>query len=420
MVASLPDARKHIFAALIGSLSMAWMAGAADQPPAWPQFHGPNRDNISTEEGLPKEWPAEGPDLLWVFTGLGHGFSSVSVADGMVYTAGNIGEDTVVTALDLDGDLVWRARNGEAWTGDHPGTRGTPTISGDRVYHESPLGNVVCLDAKSGKSLWEVNILDTFQGEKHTWALSESLLIDRDHVIVCPGGPETCMAALDKNTGAVVWKAPSTGEQAGYASPTLAEYGGLRIVTTMTAKALVGVNADTGDLLWHVKHESYADENVLAPIFHDGHVFVSTLKAGSVKWKVRIDNGDVSLEEVWRTDELDNHHGGVLLLGGHLYGTSTFKNRNLWVCLDWDTGEVNYTSEGVGKGSLTYADGMLYTLSIDRVMGLVRATPDKHEVVSSFTIPEGGEGKSWAHPVACGARLYIRHGDLLYAYSLHD
>jgi len=178
------------------------------------------------------------------------------------------------------------------------------------------------------------------------------------------------------------------------------------------------VNADTGELLWHVKHKSYADENVMMPIFHDGHVFISTLKAGSVKWKINVKDGKVSLEEVWRTQELDNHHGGVLLVNGNLYGTSTFRNRNLWICLDWETGRNKYMDKGVGKGSLTYADGMLYTLSIDGVMGLVRPIPMGHELVSSFKIPEGGKGNSWAHPVVCGGRLYIRHSEFLYAYSV--
>jgi outer membrane protein assembly factor BamB len=190
------------------------------------------------------------------------------------------------------------------------------------------------------------------------------------------------------------------------------------MIITLTLKGMIGVNADTGELLWHVKHESYADENVLMPIFHDGHVFISTLRAGSVKWKINVKGDKASLEEIWRTQELDNHHGGVLLVNGNLYGTSTVRNRNLWVCLDWETGRNKHMDKGVGKGSLMYADGMLYTLSIDRVMGLVRPTPAGHELVSSFKIPEGGKGNSWAHPVVCGGRLYIRHGEFLYAYSV--
>ena len=417
MFRSLAITRQSISIMLISSI-LTSVACAANQDSFWPQFHGPNRDNLSTEKGLLKKWPEKGPALLWRSQGLGHGYSSVSIAAGMIYTAGSIEKDTVITALNLDGKVLWQVKNGKAWTGDHPGTRGTPTIDGGRLFHQSPLGNLLCLEAKTGDRIWEFNILEKFQSKTATWAMAESLLVDGEHLICCPGGPQTCMVALNKKTGSVVWKAPSTEELAGYASPALAEYQGMRIVITLTSKGMVGVNADTGELLWHVKHKSYADENVMMPIFHDGHVFISTLKAGSVKWKINVKDGKASLEEVWRTQELDNHHGGVLLVNGNLYGTSTFRNRNLWICLDWETGRNKYMDKGVGKGSLTYADGMLYTLSIDGVMGLVRPIPMGHELVSSFKIPEGGKGNSWAHPVVCGGRLYIRHSEFLYAYSV--
>lgn len=418
MFTSRTRTQRCISIALVSNLiAAATIAGAAEAP-SWPQFHGPNRDNISTETGLLKAWPEGGPKLLWTAQGLGHGFSSMAVADGRIYTAGNVEKDTVITALDASGKTLWQVKNGPAWTKDYPGTRATPTLDGDRLYHQSPLGQIVCLQARTGKPLWQLNVLEKFGSEPPRWALAESLLIDGDRLISCPGGPQTCMVALDKKTGTVVWKAPSTGELAGYASPILAEYQGLRMVITLTAKALIGVNADTGDLLWHVEHESYADENILMPIYHEGHVFVSTLKAGSVKWKINVQNGNASLEEVWRTEELDNHHGGVLLLDGHLYGTSTFRNRDRWVGLDWETGASRFVDKGVGKSSLTYADGLLYTLSIDRLVGLVRATPAGLEIISSFTIPEGGEGKSWPHPVVCDGRLHIRHGQFLYVYDI--
>ncbi len=387
---------------------------------SWPQFHGPDRDNISRETGLLKTWPNEGPSLVWTVNGLGHGFSSMSIAKGIICTAGNIEKDTVITALNMKGKVLWRSKNGKAWTRarDYPGTRSTPTFDGTRIYHQSPLGNIVCLKTETGKVIWNVDILTKVRSKNSQWALAESLLIDGDRLISCPGGPEACMVALDKNTGSIIWKAPSTNELAGYSSPLLVEYKGLRIVVTLTAKAIIGVNADDGELLWHVKHESYADENVMLPIFHDGYIFVSTLAAGSVKWRIAVQDGKVALEEIWRTKELDNHHGGVVLLDGHLYGASTIRNSKKWLCLDWQTGRMMYADTGVGKGSLTYADGMLYTLSIDRVMGLVRPTSTRFELVSSFEIPERGKGKSWAHPVVCNGRLYIRHGDFLYAYSV--
>lgn len=386
----------------------------------WPQFHGPNRDNISTEKGLLKQWPEKGPELLWTVKGLGHGFSSVSIASSIIYTAGNIGDDTVITAMDTNGKILWQEKNGPAWKNEkyYPGTRGTPTVDGGKLYHQSPLGSVICMDAKTGTSFWQVNVLDTFGSKPPRWALAESLLIDGDNVISCPGGPQACMVALDKKTGSVVWKSSGLDELAGYASPAITEVKGLRIIMTLTSKSFIGVNADAGKLLWQVKHESYADENVLVPVVQGDQVFISTLKTGSAKWKIDVKDGKASLKELWRSQELDNHHGGIVLVNNNLYGSSTFKNSNQLICMDWETGENKFMDKATGKVSLTCADGMLYTLSIDRLVSLVLPTSTGQKVISSFNIPKGGVGKSWAHPVVCESKLYIRHSDFLYAYSV--
>ena len=387
----------------------------------WPQFHGPKRNNISAETGLLKRWPEAGPKLLWTARGLGHGFSSISVKGDRLFTAGNIGDHTVVTAMDLTGKRQWQTRCGRAWTrrGLHPGTRGTPTLDGDRLYYETPLGEVVCLEAASGKKLWGLNILRRFGGKNIRWALSESLLVDGDRLICSPGGPEAGVVALDKRTGKVVWRC-KTGDQAGYASPVLAEYKRLRMILTLTLKAMIGVNAETGKLLWRVEHLSYADENILRPIYHDGHVFVSTVAAGSRKWKINVEGKTASVEEVWKSKQMDNHHGGVVLLDGHLYGSSCAFNRNKWICLNWRSGKTLYVADGVGKGSLTVANGMLFILGERGSMGLVLASPEAHTVVSRFELPEGGRGRWWAHPVVCGGRLYLRHGEFLYAYEVKE
>ncbi len=392
-------------------------AAPADQASSWPRFHGPKGDNISTETGLLKEWPEQGPKLGFVAKGLGSGFASVTIAGGLIYTCGNVDGKTTITALDLKGNILWQVANGAAWTGDSEGTRGTPTIDGDRLYHESPLGEVVCLNAKNGEKVWNLNILKEFGSKNITWALAESLLIDGDRVICCPGGPNSAVLALDKMTGKTVWKSPSAdGDLAGYGSPSLVECRGLRMILTMTSRAVIGVDADTGDLLFRFPHKTSYNVNALKPIFHDGQVFVSTgYGAGSLMLKLNVNGNKVTAEKAWDTKALDNHHGGVLLLDGYLYGSS---HRGSWVCLDWKSGKTMYQDRGVGKGSLTYAEGMLYTLSERSKMGLVKATPEGHEPISEFKIPEGGEGLSWAHPVVCGGRLYIRHGDFLYAYDV--
>jgi len=215
--------------------------------------------------------------LIWTAKGIGHGFSGVSLADGRIYITGNIDERTVITALDLEGKIIWQADGGKAWTRSVKGTRGTPTIDDDRLYHENPLGDVVCLDTKTGEKVWGLNIVEEFGSSNITWALSESLLIDGDHVICLPGGPQTSIVALDKRTGETVWTAASASEdKAGYATATLAECQGLRIILTMTQKALIGVNADGGELLFRFEHKTKYDVNATKPIYHDGHVFISS------------------------------------------------------------------------------------------------------------------------------------------------
>jgi outer membrane protein assembly factor BamB len=342
----------------------------------------------------------------------------VALADGSIYTAGNIDDENVVTALDLAGRVAWQAETGKAWTGSTPGSRSTPTIDGARLFYESPLGDLVCLEAKTGERIWGMNILEKFDSRNITWALAESPLIDGRKVICCPGGPQTSMAALDKTNGGVIWTAPSTGDLAGYASPVLVEYQGLRMILTMTSRAVIGVDAETGTLLWRFEHITQFDENILAPIFHDGCVFVSTPRTGSVLFRLRVQERNVTPEAVWRSKEMDNHHGGVLLVDGYLYGTSYQSNHARWICLDWKTGEMMYAERGVGKGSLTFADGLLYTLGERGRVGLLRPTPDRHELISTFELPKGGEGPVWAHPVICGGRLYLRHGDYLYAFDV--
>jgi outer membrane protein assembly factor BamB len=401
---------------LLVGFAAAGLALTAEEAPFWPRFHGPKGDNISTDVGLLAEWPKDGPKLLWTAKDLGEGFSSVSLAGGYIYTAGNVGQQSMITALGLDGKIRWQKPNGKAWTQSHAGTRSTPTINGDRLYDESPLGEVACLNAKTGEPIWHLNILDKFGAENIKWGLAESPVIDGQHVICCPGGPQTAMVALDKNSGEVVWKSPSAGDVAGYATPAVISYGGLRIILTLTARALIGVDAQSGSLLFRHEHQTAYDVNVLTPIFHAGRIFISTgYGAGSEMLQLTVHGKAASVRQVWQSKELDNHHGGVILVDGYLYG-ACFQPK--WVCLDWDKGKRMYTARGVGKGSLTYAEGMLYTLSENSKMGLVRATPKGHEVISQFNLPAGGEGPSWAHPVVCGGRLYIRHGDFLYAYDI--
>jgi len=406
----VPMRRLCVVAAGLGMLAGAAMA--AD----WPQWRGPNHDGLSAEKGLLKEWPQDGPKRLWTTKGLGDGFASMAVADGLLYTAGNKGADMVLTALSLDGQTKWQVKVGPAYTKDSPGSRSTPAVDGWHVYYETPDGTVSCLDAKTGKEGWSLNIFEKFSGRNITWAVSESVLIDGDHLICCPGGEEAAMVALDKKTGKTVWVCKGAGDKPGYASPIIVDYQGLRQYVTMTSQAAIGVNAKTGDLLWRFGHKTSYDANIPDAVYHDGCVFIdSGYGSGGELLKLKVEGQKCSVEQVWKTKALDNHHGGVILVDGFLYGST---HRGKWACLDFKTGDVKYTEDGVKKGSVTYADGMLYTYSERGTMGLVKATPEGHKVISEFRVPAGGKGPNWAHPVICGGRLYLRHGDLLFAYDI--
>jgi outer membrane protein assembly factor BamB len=414
-----PNAGLRLGLSMLGlaCCGLGWALSAGE--PSWPRFRGPLGDSLSTETGLLKAWPEAGPPLLWTATGIGEGYASVTVAEGLVCTAGDIDKLNVVTALDLAGKPLWRFENGAVWQQPVPGARCTPTIDRGRIYHLNGHGSLVCLDAKTGQKQWGRDLVAELGGRGGGYGYAESLILDGDRLICSPGG-DTAMAALDAKTGETVWKSPSAGEPAGYATPILAECQGLRLLLTMSERSLIGINADTGDLLFRFEHVNprYV-ANCVTPVYHDGHVFISCgYGVGSVLLKITVADGKASVEPVWRNEALDNRHGGVVLLNGFLYGASQQSSKGKWCCLEWETGRLVYAADGVGEGSLTVAEGMLYILSERGRMGLAKASPAGHEVVSQFSLPAEVKGASWAHPVICGGRLYVRHGDRLYAYDV--
>jgi outer membrane protein assembly factor BamB len=398
-------------------------SGSQAPPCQWPQFHGPHRDNLSTETGLLKRWPEGGPRLIWKAAGIGHGFATVSVADGRIYTAGNIDGRTVITALDMAGGSLWQAANGPAYERSFPGARSTPTLADGLVYHLNGDGDVACLDAQTGARIWTVSLTERFAGRGIRWGLAESLLVDRGRVFCFPGGEDVGMAALDARSGQTIWTCRGEGDMPSYSSPILVGCGGLRQIVAMTSASAIGVDADSGRLLWRVERPAPYDVNVSTPVYHDGHVAIfTTWGRGATQLKLDVDGRQCGVRQVWHTEELDNEHGGVVLVDGYLYGHADGNHkRRHWACLDWATGRTMYSVDGLptkGSGCLTYADGMLYLVSDRGAVALVPADPSGFEIVSQFDLPKGGEGPSWAHPVVCGGRLYLRHGDFLYVYDI--
>jgi len=409
-------------------LATANRAVAAEPPVSvenadWPSFHGSRRDNISPDTGLLDQWPEEGPELIWRIDGIGEGYASVAIVGDKIFTAGNIGDNTVISALNMSGKILWRENNGPAYSRSFPGARATPTVAGGKLYHLNGDGDVICLDAASGRPVWTLNVFEKFAGRNTTWGLSESLLVDGDRVICTPGGQEIGMVALDKDTGRTVWTCTGPGDKPGYAAPILIETGGLRQIVTMMSASAVGVAAETGRLLWTYKHKVAYDVNVATPVYRDGHLALfGTWGRGATMLKLLVDGENCSVETVWHTKELDNEHGGVVLVGDCLFGQADGNHkRRHWACLRWKTGKTSYAVEGLPvkrSGTLTYADGMLYVLSDRGTVALLTPTPEKFDVVSRFSLPEGGKGPLWAHPVVNRGRLYVRHGRFLYAYDV--
>ena len=406
--------------------AVAILAAARAGAGEWPQFHGPNRDNRSPDTGLLKGWPMGGPPRLWEASGLGEGYSSPAIAGGRIHITGSIDGDCVITALDLAGKKVWTRTNGKAWAKSYPGTRSTPTIADGMLYHESGIGNLVCLEADGGNVVWATDILARFGGRNITWGLAESPLVVGETVVCTPGGTQVSMVALDRKTGRTVWECRGVGDRPGYASPILVDYKGLRQIVTVMSESVVGVRASDGKLLWRYPHKVYADENIATPIFHDACVIVSGCgRKGTTSLRLAVSGDDCSVSRYWHNPTLDNKQGGLVLADGRIYGYAEHLGRSTpWVCIDAASGNDIFQSAPVESsykyrnGCLTYADGMLYLYSDDGHMVLAKATDDGFHVTGRLAIEKPGKRPTWAHPVVCGGRLYVRYGDRLGVYDV--
>ena len=377
----------------------------------WPQWRGPNRDGISKETGLLKQWPAEGPALVWKASGAGGGYSSFSVANGKLYTMGLRGDREFVVAFDVaTGKEAWATPHGGAFRNDRgDGPRGTPTLDGDRLYALGGSGDLTALDARTGKIVWSKNVLKEFGGSNITWGISESTLVLGNKVLVNAGGPGASIVALNKADGSVIWKSQS--DKAGYSSAIPAEINGTTQVVFFTAQRAVGLDAKDGRLLWEYGKPSNRVANVATPIARGNRVFISSdYGTGGGVVEIKADN---KAEEIWFAQDMRNHHSSSVLIGDYLYGFSS----NILTAIRFDTGEIAWRDRSVGKGSLVFADGNLYCFSENGVVGLVEATPTGYKEKGRFKIPQDNL-PTWTHPVVVGGRLYLRDQDTIYAYDV--
>jgi outer membrane protein assembly factor BamB len=384
-------------------------------PAEWSQWRGPNRDGISPDTGLLQQWPAAGPPVSWSISGLGAGYGTAVVSGSRVFVQGLRGRETFLHSLNLaDGKYLWSKSLGQGGTNDQgPGPRSTPTVDGDRLYVLTEQGHLWCLRV-DGTEVWRRDILREFSGRNITWLISESPLVDGDRVVVTPGGRAAGIVALDKMTGKTIWTSKQLSDGAGYSSPMVVEVGGVRAYTTITADAAVGVRATDGGLLWRYEAPANNTANITTPVVSGNQVFYSSAYGtGGGLVTLTPENGGLTSREVYFTREMQNHHGGIVLVNGTMYGF----NNAILSALDFKSGKMLWRDRSVGKGSIAYADNRLYLLGENHVVGLAEATPSGYRETGRFSIKDQGL-PSWSHPVISGGRLYIRNQGDLTAYDI--
>lgn len=402
--------RKTTFAvcSFLAAVSLRGLSLAAESAD-WPGWLGPNRDGKSLDKGLLKDWPADGPKLLWKADHIGGGYSGVAVCGQTVYITGDKDGKLVLFAFSPEGKPKWQAECGGAWTGSYPGSRATPTIEGGNAYLLSGNGVLGCFDAATGKPKWQ-RTMKEFGGSTPGWGYSESPLIYENLCIVKPGGKKA-IVALDKTTGKDVWASSGINAGAEYSSCIAFTFDKIPMIVTGSNAGLLCVNARTGEKLWTNEFSAHNTANCPTPAYADGYVFWSNgYGKGGVCMKLE-PGGKASV--AWTTRDLISHHGGYIIENGYIYGN----HENGVTCLELKTGRKVWNNKGVGKGSLCWADGMLYLFSENGgKAALATCSPEGMQIKGKVTV--AGKEMSWAHPVVAGGRLYLRYDTNLYCFDV--
>ena len=403
--------------ALIFALTLTTSSTGVPAPDAdWPQWRGPDRNGVAKETGLLKSWPASGPAVDWSIKTLGEGYGSLSIKGDRIFVQGVKDQKSAVFCLArADGKTVWTTALGPRLGQDKgPGPRGTPTTDGDLVYALTENGDLGCLKITDGSIVWQRNILKDFHGSNPRWLISESPLVDGGRLIVMPGGQGACIVALDKMTGKTIWTTKQLNDEAGYSSCVATDVGGVHTIVGFTSRAGVGVRADDGTLMWRYERVSNRTANIATPVVKDNKVFyTSDYDTGCALLGLSAQDGVVKAEEIYFNRDMMNHHGGVVLVNGYLYGY----NNSILTCMEFATGKVMWRDRSVGKGTVTYADGHLYLLGEDNTVGLAEATPNGYTENGRFRIADQG-WPSWSHTVVCAGKFYIRNQGTLTCYDV--
>ncbi|MCD7900203.1 MAG: PQQ-binding-like beta-propeller repeat protein [Bacteroides sp.] len=378
------------------------------------QWRGTDRSGIYNEPGLLKSWPEKGPDLLWHYDGLGEGHSSVAIDSDKIYVTGLSDGKGFIYVFDMAGKLLSKKEYGPEWTKSYNGPRGTITVNGGKLYLISGLGDIYCFDQNNLNVIWKKNLLQEYNSSNIEWGICEAPLIINDKVIATPGGKQHNMVALNKNTGALIWSSPGEGDLSAYCSPLYISDQQVPLITTMTASHIIGIDANTGKKLWSHPNTNRHSVHANTPVYSNNMIlFTSGYGRGSTM--LRLLNGGRSIEEVWFSKELDNRIGAMVKVGNYAYGSGD--SNRFWFCVDWNTGEIKWQERGLAMGNIIANDGMLYCYTDRGEIVLAKATPEKLDIVSKYSITMGTE-QHWAHPVLYKGVMYVRHGDTLMAYKM--
>lgn len=382
------------------------------------QWRGPNRDGKYPATDLLKQWPEDGPEMMWSFEGLGEGHGNVGVGEGKLFICGMIDSVGHLFSFDMEGRLLWKKPYGIEWYKNYTGVRSTPLVIGGLVYFESGQGVVYCYDGRNGDLVWSVDILKKYKAENIKWGMAESLLVDGHKIYCTPGGKEHNVVALDRFTGSTIWTSRGNQQPAAYCSPILVDHNGTRLILTMTSESIIGIDAETGESYWNIEQRQGNYIHANTPVYHEGKVLCTSSSDksdidGTVLLQLSTDGKKAQV--IWRNTEITNLMGGVILHKGYIFGSKYRSSQ--WYCLDWETGEVQYLTDPFRNGVIVFADGLYYCYSEGGEMALVSADKNEFEVISKFDVPLGTM-QHWAHPVIDSSRLYIRHGNALMVYDI--
>jgi outer membrane protein assembly factor BamB len=418
--------KRHLFSSLALSL-VVFTATASSLAFDYPQWRGPQRDGVSAEKGLLKEWPKDGPALVWQVQSAGSGYSTPAVVGDRIYLLGNEGLDREFVAAfsAKDGKQIWSTDLGKVGNPKQqpsfPAARSTPTVDGNLVYALSSDGDLACLEAKTGKKRWQKNLRTDFGGKPGEWAYAESPLVDGKTLVCTPGGAEATLLALDKETGEVQWKcALPEADEANYSSIIVINDGGVKQYVQMVQKGLVGVDAKTGKFLWRFgKAVSRYGCNIPTPVAHEAAVFCAAAGTGAGLVKIKAEGDKWEAEEVYFSPKLPTAIGGSVKVGDYLYGTTG----KALLCVDFKSGEVKWDAPSLGAASICYADGLLYLHGENGEVSLIEATPQEYREKGRFNPPNQPKRsqqmeKAWAYPVVANGRLYLRDHGSLWCYDI--